>query len=61
MRLIFSQMKQLSEQTGEESVILMGSINDGTLTHLSSDKATGFYEGRHDVGEQFFKYLAKSK
>ena len=54
-------MKQLSEQTGEESVILMGSINDGTLTHLSSDKATGFYEGRHDVGEQFFKYLAKSK
>ena len=35
------QLEQLSDHTGEESIILTASVNDGSLSHLGFELFTG--------------------
>lgn len=49
-------IEQLSDHTGEESIILTASINDGTLSHLGSNRGKGFLEGRDEIKSQFLGY-----
>lgn len=53
-------IEQLSDQTGEESIILTASINDGTLSHLGSNMGKGFFEGHEEIKSQFLGYCLKS-
>ena len=55
------QIEQLCDHTGEESIILTASINDGTLSHLGSNMGKGFFEGRDEIKSQFLGYCLKSK
>ena len=41
------QVEQLSETTGEESILLTASMSDGTLSHLVSESGKSFLDG-HD-------------
>ena len=59
--LYYCQIEQLSDQTGEESIILTASINEGTLSHLGSNMGKGFFEGRDEIKSQFLGYCLKSK
>ena len=62
-RLMFSihQVEQLSDHTGEESIVLTASVNDGSLSHLGSITGKGFLEGRDEIKSQFLGYCLKSK
>lgn len=53
-------LEQLSSQTGEESIILTASVNDGTLSHLGSNTGKGFLEGRDEIKSQFLGYCLKT-
>ena len=55
------QIEQLSDQTGEESIILTASINEGTLSHLGSNMGKGFFEGRDEIKSQFLGYCINSE
>ena len=59
--LFLLQIEQLSDQTGEESIILTASINEGTLSHLGSNMGKGFFEGRDEIKSQFLGYCLKSE
>ena len=59
--VIILQIEQLSDQTGEESIIMTASINDGTLSHLGSNMGKGFFEGHEEIKSQFLGYCLKSK
>ncbi|XP_060590591.1 myoneurin-like isoform X2 [Ruditapes philippinarum] len=54
-------MEQLSNQTGEESIILTASVHDGSLSHLGSNTGKGFLEGRDEIKAQFLGYCLKSQ
>lgn len=53
-------IEQLAENTGEESIILTASVNDGTLSHLGSNTGKGFLEGRDEIKSQFLGYCLKT-
>ncbi|XP_060560612.1 uncharacterized protein LOC132720476, partial [Ruditapes philippinarum] len=53
-------MEQLSEHTGEESIILTASVHDGSLSHLGSSTGKGFLEGRDEIKSQFLGYCLKT-
>ena len=55
------QVEQLSDHTGEESIVLTASVNDGSLSHLGSFTGKGFLEGRDEIKSQFLGYCLKSK
>ena len=55
------QVEQLSETTGEESILLTASVSDGTLSHLGSESGKSFLDGHEDVKSQFLGYVLKSK
>ena len=56
------QMEQLSDQTGEESIVITASVKEGTLSHLGSDMGKGFFdEGRDEIKSQFLGYCLNSK
>ena len=55
------QVEQLSDHTGEESIILTASVNDGSLSHLGSNTGKGFLDGREEIKSQFLGYCLKSK
>lgn len=52
-------VEQLCNHTGEESIILTASVNDGSLSHLGSDLGKGFLEGREEIKSQFLGYCLK--
>lgn len=53
-------IEQLSNQTGEESIILTASVHDGSLSHLGSSSGKGFLEGRDEIKAQFLGYCLKN-
>lgn len=53
-------VEQLSNHTGEESIVLTASVNDGSLSHLGSSTGKGFLEGRDEIKSQFLGYCLKS-
>ena len=55
-------MEQLSDQTGEESIVITASVKEGTLSHLGSGMGKGFFdEGRDEIKSQFLGYCLNSK
>ncbi|XP_052283920.1 zinc finger protein with KRAB and SCAN domains 1-like [Dreissena polymorpha] len=54
-------LEQLSDQGGEESVILTASVHDGSLSALGSHTGRGFMDGKDDIKAQFLGYCLKSK
>ena len=54
-------MEQLSEQVGEEAVLLTASITDGTFSHLGSASGKVFVEDHEEIRSQFVGYCLKSK
>jgi len=54
------QIEQLSNHTGEESIILTANVHDGALSHLGSNTGKGFMEGRDDLKSQFLGFCLKS-
>jgi len=55
------QIEQLAERSGEESIILTASVNDGTLSHLGSQQGKGFLDGREEIKSQFLGFCLKCK
>ena len=55
------QLEQLSNHTGEESIILTASLSEGTLSHLGSTMGKGFLEGRDEIKSHFLAYCLRSK
>ena len=55
------QVEQLSETTGEESIILTASVSDGTLSHLGSESGKSFLDGHDEIKSQFLGFVLKSK
>lgn len=49
-------VEQLAEQTGEESIVLSASVEDGTLTHLGSASGNVFITGHDDFKKQFLGF-----
>ena len=39
------QVEQLSETTGDESILLTASVSDGVLSHLGSESGKGYDAG----------------
>ena len=58
---IYLQVEQLSEQVGEEAVLLAASITDGTFSHLGSASGKVFVEDHEEIRSQFVGYCLKSK
>ncbi|XP_052760964.1 early growth response factor homolog 1-like isoform X2 [Mya arenaria] len=52
-------LEQLCSNTGEESIILTASANDGTISHLGTATGKGFLDGREDMKSQFLGYCIK--
>ena len=59
--MLYLQVEQLSTQTGEESVILTASVNDGTLSHLGSEFGKVFLQDHEEIKTQFLGFCLKSK
>ena len=55
------QVEQLSETTGEESILLTASVSDGTLSHLGSESGKSFLDGHDEIKSQFLGFVLKSK
>ena len=55
------QVEQLSETTGEESILLTASVSDGTLSHLGSESGKNFLDGHDEIKSQFIGFVLKSK
>ncbi|WAR14444.1 ZN473-like protein [Mya arenaria] len=53
-------LEQLCSNTGEESIILTASANDGTISHLGTATGKGFLDGREDMKSQFLGYCIKN-
>ena len=58
---IIFQVEQLSDHTGEESVILTASVSDGSLSHLGSESGKVFLEDHDDIKSQFLGFCLKRK
>ncbi|XP_052759607.1 zinc finger protein 263-like isoform X3 [Mya arenaria] len=54
-------MEQMSDQTGEESVVLTASIHDGSMCALGSTTGRGFMDGKDEIKAQFLGYCIKSR
>lgn len=54
------QVQQLAQQTGEESVLLTASLEEGTLTQLGSEFGKVFLEGHDEIKSQFLGFCLKS-
>ncbi|XP_052759606.1 zinc finger protein with KRAB and SCAN domains 1-like isoform X2 [Mya arenaria] len=54
-------MEQMSDQTGEESVVLTASIHDGSMCALGSTTGRGFMDGKDEIKAQFLGYCIKSQ
>ena len=50
------QVEQLAETTGEESILLIASADDGTFSHLGSEKAKLFVDNYQEVKSQFLSF-----
>ena len=61
MFVVYFQVDQLSDQTGEESVILTASVSDGTLSHLGTESGKVFLEGHEEIKSQFLGFCLKRK
>ena len=59
--IFIHQVEQLSETTGEESIILTASVSDGTLSHLGSESGKSFLDGHDEIKSQFLGFVLKSK
>jgi len=57
--IVLLQVYQLAEHTGEESVLISASIDEGTLTHLGSDFGRYFIDGREEIKAQFLGFCLK--
>ena len=55
------QVEQLSETTGEESILLTASVSDGSLSHLGSESGKNFLDGHDEIKSQFLGFVLKSK
>ena len=53
------KVEQLADHTGEESLLLTASVNDGTLSHLGSGKGKHFIDGKDDLKSQFLSFCLK--
>ncbi|KAH3821139.1 zinc finger and SCAN domain-containing protein 12-like [Dreissena polymorpha] len=53
-------LEQLSSNTGEESIVLTASVDDGSISHLGSRAGKGFLEGREDMKSQFLGHCLKT-
>ena len=49
-------MEQLSESTGEESLILTASIADGSFSHLGSERGKIFLQNHDNIKSQFLGF-----
>lgn len=52
-------VEQLSQQAGEESVLLTASLSDGTLSHLGSESGKVFLDRNDDFKSQFLGFCIK--
>ena len=50
------QVEQLSEGTGEESLILTASISDGSFSHLGSKRGKIFLQNHETIKTQFLGF-----
>ncbi|XP_060559255.1 zinc finger and BTB domain-containing protein 14-like [Ruditapes philippinarum] len=56
---IQSLVNQLAQQTGEESVLITASLEEGTLTQLGSEFGKTFLEGHDEIKSQFLGFCLK--
>ena len=54
-------MEQLSNQTGEETIVLSANLSDGTLSHIGSESGKIFLEKEQEVKLKFLGFCLKSK
>ena len=59
--IIFLQIEQLSDQVGEEAVLLTASVTDGSSSHLGSQSGKVFAEDHAEIRSQFLGYCLKSE
>ena len=59
--IFIHQVEQLSETTGEESILLTASVSDGSLSHLGSESGKSFLEGHEEIKSQFLGFVLKSE
>ena len=52
----FLQVNQLSEATGEESLILTASVSDGSFTHLGTRRGKTFLQKHDNLKTQFLGF-----
>lgn len=52
-------VEQLSDHTGEESVILTASVSDGSLSHLGTESGKIFLEDNDDIKSKFLGFCLK--
>lgn len=52
-------INQLARHTGEESVLMTASVEEGTLTHLGSDHGKVFMDSREELKAQFLGFCLK--
>ena len=60
MYIVSFQVEQLSETTGEQSVLLTASVSDGTLSRIGTDLGKHFIDGHDEIMADFLAFL-KSK
>ncbi|XP_053387472.1 neurotrophin receptor-interacting factor homolog [Mercenaria mercenaria] len=56
---IQSLVLQLAQQTGEESVLITASLEEGTLSQLGSEFGKTFLEGHDEIKSQFLGFCLK--
>ncbi|XP_052786956.1 gastrula zinc finger protein xFG20-1-like [Mya arenaria] len=52
-------INQLACHTGEESVLISASVEEGTLTHIGSDFGKNFVDGHEEIKAQFLGFCLK--
>ena len=61
LKKFFLQIEQLSDQVGEEAVLLTASVTDGSSSHLGSQSGKVFAEDHAEIRSQFLGYCLKSE
>jgi len=56
----FLQIEQLSEKTGEETLVLSASLSDGTLSSLGSSYGRCFIQKENEIVSKFQSFCLKS-
>ena len=59
--ILYFQVEQLADHTGEESVLLIASVSEGSLSHLGSESGKGFLQDHDDIKSQFLGFCMKSE